>query len=74
MDGLRLDRNHLMIKAKNIPQFYKLLTKTKKEAQQLNDTIGKLSCFEFNIEFTAESGQAGDMESASSEIRNMPTK
>lgn len=56
MEKYRRDGNHLMISAKNIPEFYDLLTQAEKEAQQLNDTIGKLSRFEFDIEFSAESG------------------
>ena len=73
MDELRVQKNHLMISAKNLPQFYELLTKAEKEAQQLHNTLAALSRFEFDIEFST-GDQAGDIESASSVISTMPTK
>lgn len=71
---MQVYENHLKIDAVNLPQFYALLDKAKKEAQQLNDSIAKLSRFEFDIVVSATIGQAGDMEDASSVIRTIPTK
>lgn len=58
---MRVDGNYLKIEAKNIPQFYELLSQAKEEAQQLNNTFSKLSRFEFDIEFSVGVSQAGDM-------------
>ena len=71
---MQVYENHLKIDAVNLPQFYALLDKAKKEAQQLNDSIAKLSRFEFDIVVSATVSQAGDMEEASSVIRTIPTK
>ena len=72
--AIRTEGNRLKIEAKNFPEFNKLLAKAKKEAQQLNETIAKLSRFEFDLVVTAESSQAGDIDAASSAISDMPTK
>ena len=50
--------NHLRISAKNLPEFRCLIEQAKREAQQLNETISKLSRFEFDIEFRVEENQA----------------
>ena len=73
MEEYRVQKNHLMISAKNLPQFYELLSKAEKEAQQLRDTLAALSRFEFDIEFSAD-GQTRGMDSASSAINSIPTK
>ena len=66
--------NCLHVYARNFPDFAELLSKAEKEAQQLHETIQKLSCFTFQFEVTVKPDQAGDMEPASSEMRYIPTK
>ncbi len=56
-DMYRVD-NHLKISAKNLPEFRDLIDQAKREAQQLNETISKLSRFDFDIEFRIEDNQA----------------
>lgn len=50
----------LSIEAMNLPEFHALIKQAKKEAGQLNQTLGRLENFEFNIDF-------GIKESTSSE-------
>lgn len=41
----------LSIEAMNLPEFYDLINQAKKEADQLNQTLGRLENFEINIDF-----------------------
>jgi hypothetical protein len=71
---IRTEKDKLKIKAENLPQFYELLAQAKEEAQQLNDSISKLSRFEFDILFSVVRGQPEeDMEEASSTSSSIPT-
>ena len=66
--------NCLHVYARNFPDFKELLSKAEKEAQQLHETVQKLSCFTFELEVTVKPGQDGVMEPASSDMRYIPTK
>ena len=65
--------DQLKLSAENLPEFYRLLKQAKKEAEQLNQTIAQLSCFEFSIGFSV-ADHAGDMEAASSTVKTIPTQ
>lgn len=65
--------DQLKVSAENLPEFYRLLKQAKKEAEQLNQTISQLSCFEFSIGFSV-ADHAGDMEAASSTVKTIPTQ
>ena len=67
MEEFRLQKNHLMLAAKNLPQFYELLSRAEKEAQQLHNTLAALSRFEFDIEISA-GGQAWSKQKISGNI------
>ena len=46
------DSGRLSIEAMNLPDFYNLIKQAKKEADQLNKTLGRLENFELNIDFS----------------------
>ena len=46
-----IEGNRLKITVQNLPEFKELIEQAKKEAQQLNQTINRLSCFAIDIEF-----------------------
>lgn len=46
--------NTLLISVTNLPDFEDLLKQARKEAEQLNSTLDKLSNFKFKISFSAE--------------------
>ena len=71
---IRTQGSSLMVSAKNFVEFNDLLERAQKEAQQLNETLRKLSCFEFDFQVSVQNSQAGDMVAASSAISTMPTK
>ena len=71
---MRTENSSLKIAAKNFPEFRSLLERAEKEAQQLHETLRKLSCFEINLELSVQDVHAGDMDAASSAIRHIPTK
>lgn len=48
----------LSINVTNIPEFNELLQQAKKEANQLQQTIDRLSNFELNINFAVDSKEA----------------
>ena len=67
--------NVLMVSANNLPEFKKLLQQANEQAEQLNDTLRRLSRFDFSIQLSAHSSdQAGDMEAASSAISDIQMK
>lgn len=49
----RYPSGRLSIEVINLPEFYDLVRQAKKEAAQLNQTIGQLENFELNITFSA---------------------
>lgn len=49
---LKNAKGRLYIDAVNVPEFQKLLEQAEKEACQLNETLGKLRRFEFEIDVT----------------------
>lgn len=49
-----LEGSKLHVTVNRIPEFRELLEQAKKEAQQLNQTIHKLSCFALEIDFSAD--------------------
>lgn len=71
---LRTDKNRLYISARNFTEFDELIRRAEKEAQQLHKTLRKLSCFEFEMEVSTETAQAGGMDDASLEIKDIATK
>ena len=65
----------LMVSAQNLPEFKKLLCQASEQAAQLNDTLSRLSRFDFSIQLSVRrSDQTGDMDAASSTISDMPMK
>lgn len=46
------DKGRLHIEALNISEFHRLLEKAEKEACQLNETLGRLRNFQFDIDFS----------------------
>ncbi|MBR3585844.1 MAG: hypothetical protein IKO00_07490 [Oscillospiraceae bacterium] len=71
---VRTEKNSLLISARNFTEFRELLEKAEKEAQQLHETLRKLSCFEINVQLSIGDDHAGDMDAASSAIKHIPTK
>lgn len=68
------ERGVLKISAQNIPEFKALIQQAEKEAQQLNHTMKKLSCFDFEVQFSVEEDQPCSTDSASSVMSTIPTK
>ena len=71
---VRKEGNTLKVSATNFLEFKNLLIEAEKEAQQLHETLRKLSCFEFEFGISFETFQACGMDSASSETSIIPTK
>ena len=65
MDMFKTDET-LMISVTNLTEFNALLQKAEKEAEQLRQTLAKLSRFNLAIKFSVEGDYAGDIEAASS--------
>lgn len=55
MKGLGPSTGTLHIEVKNLPEFEKLISQAKKEADQLQATINRLKCFELEITFNVGS-------------------
>lgn len=53
--GLGPSTGTLHIEVKNLPEFEKLISQAKKEADQLQATINRLKCFELEITFNVGS-------------------
>lgn len=49
------ENDTLKISIKNLPELRVLTEQAEKEAQQLQHTLNKLSCFTINIEFNTDS-------------------
>lgn len=52
--GIRVPTGRLRIEVKNLPEFEDLLNQAKQEADQLQETINRLSNFELNIDFSID--------------------
>lgn len=52
--GLEVPTGRLRIEATNLPEFKELLEQAKHEADQLHQTINRLSTFELNIDFSVD--------------------
>lgn len=49
--GLKTPTGRLNIEVVNLQEFKELIDRAKHEADQLQETINRLSCFELNIDF-----------------------
>ena len=53
-NGSQPPRGRLRIEVKNLPEFYGLMEQAKKEADQLQKTINRLSNFELFFDFVSD--------------------
>ena len=56
------DNDTLMVSVTNLKEFNALLQKAEKEAEQLRQTLAKLSRFYLAIKFSVEGDYPGDIE------------
>lgn len=68
------EKGILKISANNMTEFREMIQKAQEEAQQLNRTLNRLSCFDFEVQVSFEEDQPCSMDSASSAMSTIPTK